>query len=165
MIPTLTFVRERFAYLNGLIFEGRLAEPVFKVVKARTFLGKVSAKLVRQGILAKPVLQGPPVLKISSGFDLEPEKWDGIIAHEMIHLYILTSGLKDRSAHGPLFRSMMADINARFGLGITISSKEKTILPPRQPRAARKSTTRSVPPQISIFSGLFPQNLWIFRKK
>lgn len=55
----------------------------------------------------------------------DPHKIDNTLVHEMIHQYIAHAGLKDRSAHGPLFRKIMGVINETFRgeLAITISSK------------------------------------------
>ena len=41
----------------------------------------------------------------------------------MIHYSILSRQHKDESAHGPLFRRMMDDINRRFGRHITVSHR------------------------------------------
>ena len=50
-----------------------------------------------------------------------------MLIHEMIHYYIAYTGQKDTSAHGVIFRQMMADINQRFGRHITISTRTKDI--------------------------------------
>lgn len=62
-------------------------------------------------------------LSISAYYDFEQEELDDTILHEMIHLWIICSKSGDDSSHGLLFRSIMNDINQRFGRNITISHK------------------------------------------
>ena len=45
------------------------------------------------------------------------------IIHEMIHYYIGYNRLEDASAHGPLFLSIMNEINRKFGRNLTVSHK------------------------------------------
>ena len=56
----------------------------------------------------------------------------------MIHYYIASNQLKDTSAHGRLFRTMMNGINARFGRHIAISHKP-TETQKQQAREGRRS--------------------------
>lgn len=53
----------------------------------------------------------------------ERELEDTII-HEMIHYYIAYNNIKDTSAHGRVFRQMMAEINEQYGREITISHRK-----------------------------------------
>ncbi len=48
---------------------------------------------------------------------------EDIIIHEMIHYYILSNQMQDNGPHGNIFKSMMRDINARFGRHVAISHK------------------------------------------
>lgn len=45
------------------------------------------------------------------------------IIHEMIHYYIGYNRLEDALAHGPLFLSIMNEINRKFGRNLTVSHK------------------------------------------
>ena len=71
-------------------------------------------------------------LSISAFYDLDEEVLDDTILHEMIHLDILSNHMVDDSAHGPLFRQKMADINARFGRHITVSHRGKLEQAPKE---------------------------------
>ncbi|MCH5228556.1 MAG: SprT-like domain-containing protein [Muribaculaceae bacterium] len=60
--------------------------------------------------------------------DFDPVFVDSVLVHEMIHQYIIQNELNDRSAHGPLFRNFMKEINREFpgtlDLSISVRSKK-----------------------------------------
>lgn len=57
----------------------------------------------------------------------DPRKIDDTLVHEMIHQYIAQAGLKDTTAHGPVFRNFMDRINNSFKGELTISISTKRI--------------------------------------
>lgn len=120
MIATLPYIEQRFREYNERIFLGRLSVPKFELSRARTFLGQYVQRPAHDltGLLtgAKNNL-----IRISTAYDLTAERLDDVIVHEMIHYYIRVSGMRDTSPHGRVFRSMMNDINRRFGRHIVIS--------------------------------------------
>ncbi|MDD6552715.1 MAG: SprT-like domain-containing protein [Prevotellaceae bacterium] len=116
---TLSFLEETFKKYNQLIFEGKLFEPIFEPSRAKTFLGLC----VRHPFQKDGKTYVVWILRFSILADLDKERWEDIIIHEMIHYYIGSNELKDSSAHGPLFRKIMEDVNTRFGRHITISGK------------------------------------------
>lgn len=120
MYPTLEFARATFRRFNSEIFGSRLPEPRFRLTGARTFRGKLVYR--RAGL---PGLRRNTdfEMRLSVCFDAPMTEWEDVVIHEMIHLRIAAEGLRDRSAHGPLFRSMMSDINRRHGRSVRISSK------------------------------------------
>lgn len=123
MIVTLQYLRRRFDEFNKLVFDSRLPEPRLKVNNSRSMLGCVRYKTKQRFLRKKEFYDF--TLSISAFYDFEEEVLDDTILHEMIHLDILTSHLIDDSAHGPLFRQKMEDINARFGRNITLSHRGK----------------------------------------
>ena len=62
-------------------------------------------------------------LRFNTRADIPEREMEDTVIHEMIHLYILSRGIRDTSAHGKVFRSMIADINAKYGRHITVSHR------------------------------------------
>lgn len=121
MIATHEYVKEKFGEFNRLFFGGKLPTLPICMSNARTFLGACTYKR-KKNWLGKTVLYDFK-LKISKRLDLPENDIEDIIIHEMIHYYIAINKMKDSSAHGPLFRQMMNDINTKYGRHITISHK------------------------------------------
>lgn len=121
MIPTIDYLQRKFLEFNTLMFSGKLPVPPIQLSRARTFVGLCAFKKRRT------ILHGTQLydfrLKFSICFDLPEPEWEDTIIHEMIHYYIGVNGLKDSSAHGPLFRQMMEQINQQFGRSLSISHK------------------------------------------
>lgn len=126
MIVSLPYVQERFDFYNALCFESKLPPVQMKLSRARTFLGKCEYKKRRKPFSTK-VQHSDFVLKFSTSFDLPQDELDDVIIHEMIHYYIAYSGIRDSSAHGPVFRSYMDRINSRYGRHITVSRKVRPL--------------------------------------
>ena len=125
MKVTTEYIKAQFDKYNGLCFDYKLPPIEIKLSNARGFLGRVEYKKT-VGLFGRVKKCEGFVMKISTSRDLSPDELDDVIIHEMIHYYIAYFGIQDRSAHGPVFRAMMADINARFGRNISISYKAAT---------------------------------------
>lgn len=121
MIPTLAYVRRRFDELNRQCFGGTLPPIAVSMCRARTFLGKIVFKKRRQP--GGGWVNSDFELRISVTRDLPQDTLDDTLLHEMIHYHILHRQMQDTSAHGQLFRAMMADINRRFGRNITVTHR------------------------------------------
>ena len=52
-------------------------------------------------------------------------KHKNILLHEMIHFYIAFKNIKDKSAHGPVFKRLMNQFNQEFGWELTVSVNTK----------------------------------------
>lgn len=122
MIITEQYLTEAYARLNKQLFAGRLPVIPLKIVTARTFLGNVRSKLTRTPDGQQR--HSDFVLQISRNFDLTELQLDSVIAHEMIHLFIMIHGLTDSGSHGEIFRAMMNSINREHRLNIEIKSGE-----------------------------------------
>lgn len=120
MIPNLNFVKETFTRFNTEIFGSQLPEPRFRLTHARSFRGKLVYRW-RRVLLKKECYDFE--IRISMDFDSPRPEWEDVVIHEMIHLLIASKGLNDSSSHGPVFRRLMTDINARHGRHITISTR------------------------------------------
>lgn len=130
MIVNLQYLRRQFDEFNRLIFEGQLPTPRLRVNNSRSMLGCVRYKTKRKFFGKREYYDFS--LSISAFYDLSEEVLDDTILHEMIHLDILSNHMVDDSAHGPLFRQKMAEINKQFGRHITISHKGKLDQAPKE---------------------------------
>lgn len=123
MTVTVAFLQERFSHFNRLIFEGKLPDVEIRLSRAKRFLGRLEYRRVR-GSFSRVVRCDNFLIKISTYRDLSLDELDDVLIHEMIHYYIAYFNIKDSSAHGEVFRSMMHEINRRFARHITISYKD-----------------------------------------
>ena len=131
MTPDITFVVSCFEKFNALCFDGVLPAIPVKMVRARSFLGKVTYRRERDffGLSERNV---DFTMRISSLFDLPGREWEDVVLHEMIHYYIALRGIRDSSAHGPEFRRMMERINSGYGRSVTVRHRFKDgQLPPK----------------------------------
>ncbi len=103
------------------MFDGRLPEPPVSITNAKTYLGVCAFRKHRKwhGRLEYSDFK----IRISRRFDLPQDEIDNTIIHEMIHYYIGLFSPADMPGHSALFRSMMADINTRFGRQISVSHR------------------------------------------
>lgn len=120
---TQDLVKERFELFNRQIFGGKLPMPRICLSRARTFLGACTFK-TKRGLMGKKTRYGFAI-RISTMFDMSEAEFEDTLIHEMIHYYIGVNQIEDTSAHGEKFRSMMADINSRFGRHINISHRDE----------------------------------------
>ena len=120
---TEKLVKEKFEFFNRQIFGGKLPMPRIGLSRARTFLGACTFK-TRRGLLGKKT-RYDFAIRISTMFDMSETEFEDTLIHEMIHYYIGVNQIEDTSAHGQKFRSMMADINSRFGRRINISHRSE----------------------------------------
>ena len=122
MTLSVEYLEERFDTFNELCFGGALPRIPIKVSNARTFVGRLQYRPVRdwRGRVAR---REDFVLRISRRFDLPEAEIEDTLIHEMIHYWIALEGLQDTSTHGKLFRAKMKEINAQYGRHLTISHK------------------------------------------
>ena len=114
--------KEKFKHFNKICFKDNLPEVPINLTKATTFLGRMCYK--KEHRPGRTPIHRDFQIRLSTSFDLPESEWDSVIVHEMIHLYIASSNLKDTSTHGRLFRQMMEELNARHGLHIVISHRQ-----------------------------------------
>lgn len=119
MRATVEYARRKFAEFNETCFGGELPPLPIRMSRSRRNLGMFVHPRRHEG----PRGRGECLLKISDCLDQSEEEVENTIIHEMIHYYIWYKNLRDSSSHGPLFRSIMADINRRQGRRITVSHR------------------------------------------
>ncbi len=118
---TIIDIQNIFTKYNDLCFDGKLPIPRISIGQAKNYLGQLRYKV-------KKDKNGNPTyydfsLNISKLYEMDQEKLEDVVTHEMIHYYIHYNHIQDTSAHGVVFRKMMNDINTRYKRHITISDK------------------------------------------
>jgi len=121
MKATVEYVEKKFDEFNQLCFNGSLPRVKVAMSDARTFLGKYTWRCRHDA-------QGSEIhydrqLRVNTRLDMEESLLEDVILHEMIHYYIEWNQLHDTSAHGPIFRRIMDEINTRYGRHITVTHK------------------------------------------
>lgn len=110
------WLRKNFRQFNLQYFDGVLPEPRFYIGHSRTRLGSLTYK---RGFMLNAF-----TLSMSNYYDQTEYQFKNVLLHEMIHLSIAASGLKDTSSHGVVFRGMMARLN-REGWNISVTTPMK----------------------------------------
>lgn len=118
MIATIPYIEAKFDAFNKLIFGGELPRIPIVLGSATRVVGAFSCK-VRRNFWGKKEYFDLK-LRFSKKFNLPENELEDVIIHEMIHYYIHFKNLKDKSAHGPLFKNLMNQINKNFGRKISI---------------------------------------------
>lgn len=109
----IQWLRNNFRQFNNQYFDGVLPTPRFYIGRSRTRLGSLSYKKAGGGTSF--------CLSLSNYYDQTEYQFRNVLLHEMIHLSIAASGLKDTSSHGVVFRGMMARLN-REGWNISVTT-------------------------------------------
>lgn len=102
---TLDYIKTNFDKFNEKYFDGCLVTPKFKIVHAKSYLGRFAWKIVNGG---KPDY----TISISGMFDRSDKDFCNTIIHEMIHLYIHQYNVIDNGSHGRVFKRIAKRINA-----------------------------------------------------
>ena len=121
MILTTDYIKERHRYWRYRIFD----EGIWDVVKfepvefeARPRSKTYNTLFHRKMIRRKPV---DKIIIYRNFPDMSVKYVDSLIAHEMIHQYIIQNDLPDTSSHGRLFKEFMQRINEAFPQELKIS--------------------------------------------
>lgn len=132
------WLRENFRKFNEQYFDGVLPTPRFYIGRSRTRLGSLAYKkplhspprlgrmmhAIGLGNLSpSPIVDGKAAftLTLSNYYDQTEYQFKNVLLHEMIHLSIAASGVKDSSPHGVVFRGMMSRLN-REGWNISVTT-------------------------------------------
>lgn len=124
MKATIECLQERFGHFNALIFASELPPVPIKLSNARSYVGQCRCK--RRRTLFGKVQCYDFSICINGKMDFEEAELEDILIHEMIHYYIFLNGLKDSSAHGKVFRSIMNEVNSTHSRHVSISHKLST---------------------------------------
>lgn len=119
MFVDASLLRGWFSLFNIEYFDGGLPEPAFAVGRSRTRLGSLTWRYRRRLFVKSPC---DYVIRVSNYYDMDELQFKSVLLHEMIHLYIVSKGLKDTSPHGVLFREKMQSVNAD-GWRVSVSAR------------------------------------------
>lgn len=117
-IDTL-WMKTNFMRFNTQYFDGVLPLPRLRTGRSRTQLGTMSCK--RKTSWGRTKLYDFTI-SLSNYYDQTEHQFQSVLLHEMIHLSIAVSGVKDTSPHGVVFRGLMQRLN-RDGWDIQIMTK------------------------------------------
>ena len=126
---TSEWAKRKYNEFNSRFFGGKLPKDIqFEMSGTQNAVGDASCVVSNMpsagSIQVGDNYVGKLKIRLSSYFnDITETEAEEVLLHEMIHYSILSRQLKDESAHGPLFRRMMDDINRRFGRHITVSHR------------------------------------------
>lgn len=119
----MLWVRTWFARFNQQYFNGELPTPRFHIGRSRTQLGTMSYK--RKSRWGRTQFYDFAI-GLSNYYDQSEHRFQSVLLHEMIHLAIAHSGVKDTSPHGVVFRGMMERLN-RDGWDIHVMTSTKGV--------------------------------------
>lgn len=123
MRATLTCISSKFNEFNETIFGGTLPSVTIRISDSLGKLGSFEYPVRRVRGVYRPTTERPLdrcCIRISSRLDMPENQLEDVLIHEMIHYKIWFDRLEDASAHGPVFRKMMNDINRRFNRNISV---------------------------------------------
>ena len=119
-IDTL-WMKTNFMRFNTQYFDGVLPLPRLRTGRSRTQLGTMSCQ--RKTSWGRTNLYDFTI-SLSNYYDQTEHQFQSVLLHEMIHLSIAVSGVKDTSPHGVVFRGLMQRLN-RDGWDIQIMTKTR----------------------------------------
>ena len=118
---TIIDIQNIFDKYNKLCFDGKLPMPRIRIGHAKNYLGQLRYKMNKDKDGKRTYYDFS--LNISKLYEMDQQKLEDVVIHEMIHYYIHYNQIQDTSSHGVVFRKMMNDINTRFQRNITISDR------------------------------------------
>ena len=123
---TVELLKEWFTRFNTSYFGGEMPVPRLALSKARTRLGTMSFSW-RRTLLG--IKKTGFTIRVSTYYECTEREYQTVLLHEMIHYYIVYKNLRDTSAHGKVFLSIMQKINREHGwnIGVSASVRGKTV--------------------------------------
>lgn len=120
----INFIESNFEKFNRDYFGNKLPKPKFGIGKAKMILGSLNYK-------TKHTLFGSKrfdyTIRLSVYYDQSEWQYLNTLLHEMIHYYISLNDIKDTSAHGKVFRSIMNNLNKKYNWDMSVSTKLQTL--------------------------------------
>jgi hypothetical protein len=106
-----------FNQFNTEYFGGCLPIPRISISHGRRTLGSMACR--GRKILGLTACRSYTIT-ISNYYDVDEKSFQNVLLHEMIHYYISYKSIRDTSVHGRVFRSMMEELNAKYGWCIRV---------------------------------------------
>ena len=129
---TEKFLKGKFKEYNTLYFNGSLKQVVIKTFKGRSVAGRfVCTEDKKTGRLKSKTIY------IASNVEWDEHTLRRVLVHEMIHYYIARNQTlfwkKDWFSHGKNFKTVMKDINSKYGLDIKIRDTDIQFTDKKEP--------------------------------
>lgn len=121
----IIWLRDNFRQFNKQYFDDKLPEPRFFIGRSKSQLGSLAYKrglVLGRQLFSRGNSANAFTLSMSNFYDQTEYQFRNVLLHEMIHLSIAASGVKDSSTHGVVFRGIMARLN-REGWNIQVMTK------------------------------------------
>lgn len=121
----MIWLRDNFRQFNKQYFGDKLPEPRFFIGRSKSQLGSLAYKrglILGRQLFNRGNAANAFTLSMSNFYDQTEYQFRNVLLHEMIHLSIAASGVKDTSPHGVVFRGMMSRLN-REGWDIRVMTK------------------------------------------
>ena len=137
MIADYNTMPEMFWECNRLYFDHQLPTPRYGILHSFSILGRFEWLRGWQG---KPPTR--MTILMSDYFDFPEDIFKNIMAHEMIHFYLLLNGKDNKASHGSDFKAMAQALNQKYGLNITTTYDASEI--PNSPNAHKRTWWRNL---------------------
>ena len=103
-----------FHKCNMNYFGGELTLPRFELLHSFCICGRFEYSL---GWFRNKIKD--PLIKITDYYDFTLEQYVDIMVHEMIHYYLVYTGLDKKCTHGKQFQMMARKLNRKYKLHVT----------------------------------------------
>lgn len=113
MIPTISFLQNKFDEFNAWFFSNELPPIVISLCRSKRTYGKF--KYVRNAVKKEIPIR----IEISKYFDLPQKNIEEVLIHEMIHYYCCIKNWRTKDPHGYHFLLVAGRINNMSNYHIT----------------------------------------------
>ncbi|WP_288293074.1 SprT-like domain-containing protein [uncultured Porphyromonas sp.] len=114
------WIKYWFDKFNHQYFQGSLPQPGFTISPTRRQMGGFSYAAEKRG---STTIYTEQRIQLTNFYKLTEREYQNILLHEMVHYYIHFHQIKDTSAHGKVFRSLIDQLNNEYGWEVTITEK------------------------------------------
>ena len=94
-----------FDMINDLMFDGKLKPVKLRIMSTKNVVGLLSFEGFAEidGKTSKILCSKVKDIGISDFYDMERQEYLNVLAHEMIHLWMVQNNLDEKDPHGPIF--------------------------------------------------------------
>lgn len=131
MVLTQSYAKQRFDHWNATLFGGKLPDVPIEIKRMKGASGRTTTNIIRNGPLVPGwITRGRLAnneqvtgykIDFDNMFKLTPEQIDGVILHEMIHLWMSAVAGRPREGHGPEFMAKLAQLSRMVSFKIPLT--------------------------------------------
>lgn len=124
-------LESEFNYLNKLLFDGKLEIVPLKWSNTKTRSGAMVGQRTVRGTGRHKVVVEEHIkhIEISKFYNKTLDQIRGILAHEMIHLYIFQQKIEDDGHHGHQFMRLLKEINGKGIINVPLKDDAADDIP------------------------------------